>query len=148
MLGETNGGSGQIEADAIDQLLDRIKGNGGGSDGGGDGDGGEDPYDAPVSIKMLLEAVKQIAEYTAQIGRMSLKTTEALSDATIGAIHDQHDAMEAIAKQLHSNAMSISNAIATRFEAIEERLLGIETHLGGKSAPRANGAVEDAGGGP
>ena len=62
MLGETNGGSGQIEAlggDAINKLLDRIKGDADGGNGagnnGGDGEGGgggKDPYDAPATIKM------------------------------------------------------------------------------------------------
>ena len=64
MLGETNGGSGQIEAlggDAIDELLGRIKrdadgGNGAGNDnGGGNGDGdGGDPMGRPIDGKILL----------------------------------------------------------------------------------------------
>ena len=148
MLGNgTQGGSGQIEAlggDAIDHLLDRIKGDAAGGNGagnnGGDGDGegaaaAADPYDAPATIKMLLDAAKQIAEHTAQIGRMSLKTTEALSVATIGAIHDQHDAMQA-SEQLHENAMQsiavstrLAEAAANRFETLEARIGALERKL-------------------
>jgi hypothetical protein len=51
-----------------------------------------------------------------------------------------------IGRQLHDNAMRISDAVATRLEAIEERLLAIEAHLGGRPAPRASCTVE--GGGP
>lgn len=142
-----------IEFDVIADLrraLEKgIGGGGGGNGNGGGGGGGDgDPYNAPVTVRMLLDAAKQIAEHVAQIGGMNLKASEALSDATIGAIRNQNEAMEAITKQLHANAMSISDAIATRLEAVEERVLAIEKHLGGKPAPRASGAVEDAGGGP
>jgi hypothetical protein len=78
MLGETNGGSGQIEAlsgDAIDELLDRIKGgaggNGGGNDGGDGGGGGEDPYNAAVNVRMLLDTARQVATFVTTCAEMA-----------------------------------------------------------------------------
>src|ERR1700719_735911 len=61
-------------ADAVDELIDRIKkdtgggGNGAGNNGGdGGGGGGEDPYSGPASVRMLIEATKQMAEHTQTI---------------------------------------------------------------------------------
>jgi hypothetical protein len=167
MLGETNGGSGQIEAlggDAIDQLLGRIKGNGNGAgnnggdnDGGGGGGGGDnDPYDAPATIKMLLDAARQVATFVntctttvmEQQTKFTTQTATFLTEAIVKGRENGQEQMLEIARQLHENATRMTGAVATRLEAIEERLLAIEAHLGGKPAPRPNGAVEDAGGGP
>jgi hypothetical protein len=111
MLGNgTQGDSGQIGAhgDVVAELLDRIVegarvddtdgGNGGngagnnGGDGGGKGGGdGGDPYDAPVSIKMLLATAKQIAEFVTLMSNANLNATEKATDMAIDAIGNRHD---------------------------------------------------------
>lgn len=157
MLGNgTQGDSGQIEAlggDAIDQLLGRIRGDtdAGGGDGagnnGGDegGGGGSDPYDAPATIKMLLDAARQMANFQSDL---TMRTAETLTEAIVKGRATGQEQMLEMARQLHDNAMRMSNVVATRLEAVEERLLAIEAYLGGKPAPRASGAGDDAGGGP
>ena len=116
MLGETNGGSGQIEAlggDAIDQLLSRIKGdadggNGAGNgNGGGNGDGGGgDPMRQPIDGKILLSALKQMADFTSQVvlssmdkqTDFSMKTAERLNGEIAEA---RTDGLE-LNQQLHT----------------------------------------------
>lgn len=171
MLGNgTQGGSGQIEAlggDAIDQLLGRIKaaadggngaGNNGGDGGGGGGAGGKDPYDAPATIKMLLDAARQMANFMGQVGRMTAEQQSDFTTKAVGlaaeAIKGERDAMEATARQLHENAMQaaaagtrLAEAAANRFEALEARIGTLERALGRSKLPE-NGAGDDAGGGP
>ena len=149
MLGNgTQGDSGQIEAlggDAIDRLLDRIKGDGGngaGDGNGGDegGGGGSDPYDAPATIRMLLDTARQVATFVTTCAEMATERQAKFTVETIVKGRETgQDQMLEIARQLHDNAMRISDAVATRLETIEERLLAIEKHLGGKPVPRASG---------
>jgi len=167
----------EAHGDAIGELLDRIKesarlddgddggggGNGSGNNGGGGGrgdGGGEDPYSAPATIRMLLDAAKQMAEamrtialsVTEQQAKFTSETTDFLTDAIIkGREADQERTLE-LAKQLHGTSLEamqattrLAQGIANRFEAAEKRIGALEREL---ALLKSANAADDAGSGP
>ena len=165
MLGNESSGGIEGHGDAIGALLDQIKERARLSDGGGNGNGagngngghsgggsGDDPFDAPVSVRMLLDAARVIAEAMVKVGGMNLEATKLLSDKTIEVVRLTRDAGQEnlidLGRQLHANSMSLAEATRARIERVEDRVLAIEAHLGGRPARSATGAGDDVGSGP
>jgi hypothetical protein len=144
--------SGAEAPDAIDELLGRIKdgakgvnadgGNGSGNNGvgqGGGGGDGEDPLKGqPVDARILIEACRQMAGFMkTMILTATERTAELLAEKTVNGLENERDAMLAVSRQLHENAMATSEvnvlmakAANDRFEALERRLAEIERALG------------------
>jgi hypothetical protein len=142
MLGETNGGSGQIEAlggDAIDELLGRIKGNGGGSEGGGGGGGGgdDDGHDGGPIRRVILDGLRRLSEMHADLTfRATEATTAAMVETAqrIAAQATRDD--EIVAKELAgmiSQALSantrLAEATADALAAMDKRLARLEAEV-------------------
>jgi hypothetical protein len=120
------------------------RGNGSGNNGGGsgnDGGGGGDDL-GPVSGRMLIGALRQMAAFTeTAILSATERTADLLTDTVMKGREASAQQLIATAKELHDNAMALNAAVADRFEAAEKRLAALERALG-------RGAGDDAGGGP
>jgi hypothetical protein len=151
--GVPRGGVDALGGDTIDELLDRIEKDTGGGNGSGN-NGGGDPYDAPVSVRMLLATAKQIAEAMTKIGERNLDATEKLTDATLDAIRNERAGMLEVAKQLHENAMAYSqenarlaHAAGDCLESLVKRVGALERELAILKTGAASASF-DVGGGP
>jgi hypothetical protein len=146
------GGSGNIGGDN----------DGGGSGNGGGGDG-EDPLKGqPIDARILLDALKQMAQFTRdavlsamkQQAGVTTETAEFLTDAIIKGREADQERMLEVAKQQHGTALEAMRAttrlaagVADRFEAAEKRISTLERELTLLQSASAS-ADADVGGGP
>ena len=161
MLETTDDAPGNvIELDAFAVLRRALKdggGNGGGGNGGGPDDG-DDPMRLPIDGRVLLNAIRQMAEFTSTAILASLDKGTDFSAKTAGRLADEivavrKDGVE-LSKQLHANTMrgfeqiaQLASASADRFEALEARIGALERALGQRK-PADVGIGDDARGGP
>lgn len=146
--------SNVIAFDAFDDLRRAVErgigGNGNGGDKGDEGGRGDDPLRGqPVDGRVLIDALKQMADFTGNAILIStekqtdfnLKTSQMLTD---GIGNARQDGLE-LGKQLHTNMMAgfeqiaqLASVSADRFEALERQVRALEAELAAlKQARRA-----------
>jgi polyhydroxyalkanoate synthesis regulator phasin len=140
----------------------RTGGNGGSGGNGGDGGGGEDPYGGPASIRMLIDAAKQMAEHVQTItlshaeaqGKLTMETAEFLTDAIVKRREIDQEQWLELAKQMHETTIEamqvttrLARGVANRFEADEKRIAALEHEIRLLKSATAS-ANPDAGSGP
>jgi hypothetical protein len=150
MLGTDDAPGDTVEADPLDDLRRALErgigggngnggGKGGGGNGGGDG-GGDDPMRHPIDGRVLVYALKQMADFVSKAILVSMeKQTDFNSKTTQTLVNEIGDARKdgiELNQQLHANIMQgleqitrLASASADSFEAFDRRIRALEAEL-------------------